>query len=271
MLPLALPIHKGEEGRKPGKYKSGIRSLRAIMQRGILLTPLALSLMLAACGGDEPAATSEGATVAASDGEYAQQVVKTEEGGYRMGNPDAPVQLVEYGSLVCVHCRDFEQEAFDEIKVMVDSGKLNFEYRNFLLGAIDTAPTVLTRCVGPERYFAFTDAWYDDWDQNMNALTGSVQDNAFVQSLKGLTPQEATAKVAEKGGVIDFFTARGMSADEAKACFADEKAYAEIEALRNHGVKDGVEGTPTFLLNGEKIEFTGWPALKAQLAEAGAS
>ena len=68
-----------------------------------------------------------------------------------MGNPDAPVKLVEYGSLTCPHCADFAAagDASRWSRNYVRSGRVSFEYRNFVLNGIDVAATLLARCAAP--------------------------------------------------------------------------------------------------------------------------
>ena len=70
-----------------------------------------LALFLASCGGE-----GEGNMVAAGDtspvaaipapngGDWTKTVTETPAGGYVMGNPEAPVKVVEYASLTCNHC-----------------------------------------------------------------------------------------------------------------------------------------------------------------------
>ena len=63
-----------------------------------------------------------------------------------MGNPDAPLKLVEYASPTCVHCRDFSRSSADELKRdFVDSGRVSVEFRPFMLNAIDVWPPVMVR------------------------------------------------------------------------------------------------------------------------------
>ena len=65
-----------------------------------------------------------------------------------MGNPKAKVKLVEYGSLTCPHCRHFAETGMVPLKAYVKSGKVSFEYRNYILNGIDVAATLVARCGG---------------------------------------------------------------------------------------------------------------------------
>ena len=46
---------------------------------------------------------------APNNGDWSEMVSETPEGGFVMGNPNAPVKLVEYGSMTCPHCAEFQE------------------------------------------------------------------------------------------------------------------------------------------------------------------
>lgn len=243
------------------------------MKRAKWIMALALPLALAACGGSEGAEKTDTALekVAAPAGKaWSSTVTMTDEGGFRMGNPDAPLKLVEYGSLVCSHCRDFKKESFAEITEMVDSGRLSFEFRTFLLGPHDIAPTVIARCAGgTDRFFPLMAAWYDDWDANMAKIMEVTKDKAKLDALNAMAPDKAGAELGRMGGVVDFYAARGVSADQANSCMANKPEIEKLNAISTLGQKEGVTGTPSFFLNGKKVDFSGWVPLKNQLRDAG--
>src|SRR5687767_11435749 len=72
------------------------------------------------------------AAAAPKNGDWSTMVTKTPEGGFVMGNPNAKVKLVEYGSLTCDHCAAFEEQGG---KALVDDyvkkGLVSWEFRNF--------------------------------------------------------------------------------------------------------------------------------------------
>jgi len=77
-----------------------------------------------------------------------------------MGNPAAPVQLVEFGSRTCPHCAAF---AATGIKPLIDkyvrTGKVSYEFHDFPVhGAIDLAPILLGHCVPASQFFPLIDA-----------------------------------------------------------------------------------------------------------------
>ena len=112
---------------------------------------LASALTLSACGNESGGATTSAEplpTVDAPEGtQWRDTVAKTEENGYVIGNPDAPIKLVEYAALTCGACAAFEQEAYGEIlEKYVSDGRVSFEIRNFLISPYGIPLGLITRC-----------------------------------------------------------------------------------------------------------------------------
>ena len=109
-----------------------------------------------------PAAAPVSATAPAGQ-DWTQVVAATPEGGFRMGNPDAKVKLVEFASLTCPHCREFHEAALSTIKSKyVASGNVSYEFRNFVLNGPDFAASLLARCQGPQPFFGLLNAFFTD-------------------------------------------------------------------------------------------------------------
>src|ERR687892_1780859 len=115
-------------------------------QIGIGAMALAASLALAGCGGGDQANNAATANTAApltqipapNNGDWTQVVSQTPEGGYRMGNPDAPVKLVEYASITCHVCQQFAEAGTERLEnVYVSSGQVSWEYRPFMIFPTD--------------------------------------------------------------------------------------------------------------------------------------
>ena len=76
-------------------------------------------------------------------------VVRTPEGGYLMGNPKANVKLIEFGSMTCPHCAEFEEQRGEQlIDTYVKSGRVSYEFRNFVRDPFDLAASLIARCGG---------------------------------------------------------------------------------------------------------------------------
>ena len=151
--------------------RSALRHLALAM----VAAPLALGL--AACGksGDGAGATGGDAIakIAPPAGKAWSDVVsKTPDGGYLMGNPAAPIKIVEFGSLTCSHCAEFAEKSFADLRDnFVASGRVSFEMRNFVRDGIDVVAAQLTRCGTPESYFALTEQAF----ANQAAMIEQVQ------------------------------------------------------------------------------------------------
>src|SRR5689334_16077273 len=99
--------------------------------------------------------------------DWTQVIQATPEGGYRMGNPDAPVKLVEYASISCPHCAEFTAEGATPLRERyVKSGQVSWEYRPVMLFPTDPGVFLLLRCQGAQPFFRLADQLYAtqrDW------------------------------------------------------------------------------------------------------------
>ncbi|MGC4251702.1 MAG: thioredoxin domain-containing protein [Sphingobium sp.] len=234
---------------------------------------IALSLTLAACGKSEEGAKPSGepiAAVAAPAGTtWAETVNETPDGYFVMGNPNAKLKLVEFASFTCSHCRDFSAEASEEIRNIVNSGKMSYELRTFVRDPIDISTALLAGCGGKEVFYPLAEQFF----ANQNAMFEKAQalGDAQYQQLTSAPPQQRFERLAQAVGLIDFAKQRGISEDQAKQCLANtanaEKLAKGVQAA-NEQYK--IEGTPSFLINGVLVEnVAAWPALQPKLKEAG--
>ncbi len=232
---------------------------------------LAIStITLSACGSDEGEISSAEPlpmVEAPAGTEWRNVVAKTEENGYVIGNPEAPIKLVEYAALTCGACAAFENEAYAEIaQEYVDSGRVSFEIRNYSLNPYDLVLGILTRCGPTESYPALTEQIFKNQANILNNIDQSKMQAAFANA-----QTEGYAKAAKAMGVIEFFKERGISEDQANACLTDQAKIQELVELTEKGSKEyKVEGTPTFYLNDVKVDYSGWASLKGKLQDAGA-
>ena len=245
------------------------------MKKITYLAPLALAMSLTACGGAaETEGTSSGEAVtdvAAPAGQQWSEVVsQTDAGGYVMGNPDAPIKLVEYMSITCSHCATFGEQAFDSIRDdYVNSGRVSFEVRNFVRDPLDLTAAILSRCGGEGPFFALTKQALNNQTAMFEKAQGMGE--ATYNDILKSDPNVRFVKLAEQLDLTSFFQQRGVSADQAKACLSDEAAAEKLMSDTQAAVKDfNISGTPTFLLNGKVVEGTNWPMVETKLKEAGA-
>ena len=231
-------------------------------------------LMLAAC---EDTAAVDGvangepipAIAAPAGTQWADTVTVTPEGGFQIGNPDAPIKLVEYASHTCGACAGFAATGKPVLKdKYVATGVVSFELRNLVRDPIDLSIATLVRCGAKENMQPLSDqAW-----ASLEGIFGTVQANQSLYEAAGNQPVgQRFVTIAQAAGLIDFFAARGLSADQSRACLADT---AKVQAIADASTKQSEElkitGTPTFFLNGKKLDVTQWPQLEPLLRNAGA-
>jgi len=241
----------------------------------IVVAATSFTLILSGCG---ESASSEDqvsgepiAPIAAAEGQkWSDTISQSDDGGYVMGNPEAPIKLVEFMSLTCGHCRDFGLQAFESIRDdYVASGRVSFEIRNYVRDPLDLTSALLTRCAGDSAFFALTEQSLNNMD-NMFAQAQTIDEQKYRAILAG-PPEKRFVDLAGASGLIAFFQQRGISADQAKACLSDSKG---IDALGDYTQKANddhdIRGTPTFLINGSKLDINTWAGVETRLQEMGA-
>jgi protein-disulfide isomerase len=206
--------------------------------------------------------------ISAPQGDWTQVVSETAEGGYRMGNPNAPVKLVEYASLTCPHCREFEEEGGPIVRdKYVKSGQVSWEFRPIMLFASDPGATALLYCQGAVPFFRLKEELYADqqnWAMKLQGLSEPQQ-----KQLEAMPAQQRAAEMVRAAGLDEFFRQRGMPEAKIQACLADPANLKKIADTTERSTKEGVTGTPTFFINGKIQEgVAGWKALEPGLRAA---
>jgi protein-disulfide isomerase len=242
----------------------------------IALTALCLALTSCNKADESGAALAKpaqpvAATAAPVGKDWVSTVGLTPDGGYVMGNPGAPVKLIEYGALSCPHCAHFAKDSHDELRAMIATGKLSYELRTFLIHPqIDLPASLLAPCNGPATFFPIADQLFarqDDWmgPDKFKLLTPEVQ-----KGWAGLSPNQLAADVAGRLGLISFVGVRGVSAEKAKACLADKAGVDRLQKIMNSANDQyHITGTPTFILNGQTVaDVNDWAALKPRVKAA---
>ena len=146
-----------------------------------------------------------------------------------LGDPKAPVTIVEYVSMTCPHCARVHRTAFQTLKSKyIDTGRVYFVLREFPLDPLATAAIMLARCVPADKYFAAVSVMFE------------LQDSwAFVDD-----PTTPLLKILQPFGFTE---------DSVKTCLGDKKILDGINAVRDRGEKVfGIKGTPTFFFNGQR-------------------
>lgn len=234
-----------------------------------LLAGFAAAAALAGASALPAAQASKAAPAAARD--WSRTVTVTPEGGYRMGNPNAPVKLIEYGSLTCGHCAKFAEEGVPQlVSRYVKPGRVSFEFRNYVRDPGDMAAALLSRCAAPSRYFAVTDRYYATQKQWFGKLQGMTE--AQAAAIEKLPEQQRVARVAALGGLDAIaVNSGGVAPARARQCLTGQAAVQRLVAMRKVAIeKHKLQGTPTFIVNGRTAEGAyDWATLEPLLRPPG--
>jgi protein-disulfide isomerase len=160
-------------------------------------------------------------------------------GDMSLGNPDAPVRVVEYLSLTCPHCAHFNVETFPAFKAKyIDTGRVYYTVRELLTAPAQVAAAgfLMARCGDGSKYF-------------------TIIDQVFRSQ-----PRWQAGQI--KPVFLEIAKANGFTEDQFEACLTDEKAQDAMEARLNYASEtDHVTGTPTFFINGALLPNDHVPTL----------
>jgi protein-disulfide isomerase len=189
---------------------------------------------------------------AVAQGAPAEEAAPTEAAAVQvpdmtMGAPDAPIEVIEYGSFTCPHCADFHADQFQQLKAdWIDTGRVRFTFREVYFDRFGLWASMIARCGGEMRFFGIHDMLYEgqaEW-------IGDQQPQTIADNLKriGLTA--------------------GLDQATLDACLADEaQAEALVAWFQGNAEADGITATPTFLIDGEPYSNMPWTEFEAVLEE----
>ncbi|EJF75277.1 DsbA family protein [Bartonella alsatica] len=146
------------------------------------------------------------------------------------GEANAPVTIVEYASLTCIHCAYFYNDILPQIrKKYIKTGKVKLIFRDFAFDPRATAGFMLARCAPEDRYFPLIEVLFQKQQE-------------WVWGQDALTP-------LKKLGLMAGFTEESFN-----ACLKNQSILDEVNASFERGKELGVTATPTFFINGNKYE-----------------
>ncbi|MGG7646208.1 DsbA family protein [Rhodovulum sp. YNF3179] len=179
--------------------------------------------------GGQPATTPIPAANAQSSGDVDTSGIAE----MTVGDPEAPVEVIEYASFTCPHCATFHETVFPQIEEnYVDTGKVHFVYREVYFDRYGLWAGMVARCGGADRYFGIVDMIYErqrEWTQGEDAAQ-------VVQNLRKI------GKVA------------GLDDSQLDACLSDAgKAEALYALYQKNAEMHDINSTPSFVIDGEKF------------------
>jgi protein-disulfide isomerase len=175
----------------------------------------------------------------------AQDAAAPEPTDFSLGDPNAPVKIVEYASFTCPHCATFHEQVFKDLKRdYIDTGKVQFTLREVYFDRYGLWAAMVARCGGEMRYFGITDVLFSTQQE----WAASNDPTTVVNNLKTIA------------------VAAGMDGAAVDACMQDgAMAEALIARFETNMAADGVEGTPTIFINGTKHSNMSYADMKAIL------
>lgn len=164
------------------------------------------------------------------------------------GNPDSPVELIEYASFTCGHCRNFHADQYQKLRAdYIDTGKIRFVYREVFFDRPGLWASMIARCGGQMRYFGMVEMLFE----NQRDWIGDGEPAGIAQRLRDLGKTAA------------------LDEETLDACMEDAgKAQALVDWFTENAERDQINATPTLILNGTKHSNMSYPALSKLLDEA---
>ncbi len=168
-----------------------------------------------------------------------------------LGDGNAKITVIEYASVGCPICARWQEEVYPAFKAKyVDTGKVRYVFREMLVGdgsevTVASAGFLLARCAGKDKYFAINDAVF------------ARQRDVFI------APRDTLLEIAQSAG---------MSEAQFTKCVSDEEQIKALNKRVESNARDnGVNATPTFEINGRKMEpgYHSLADLDAAIAAAG--
>lgn len=196
---------------------------------------------------------------------WTASIAITPSGSHVLGNPAAPVKVVEYVSYTCPHCAHFQQQSDTAMRIgYVGSGKVSVEVRHFIRDPIDLTVAMLANCGNPKNFFYNHNAFLlsqERWIQRTQSATEAQK----LRWTTGPTPGRLRA-IASDFGLYSVLEQRGLTRTTQDRCLADEPMMRRIVGQMSEGQGLGVDGTPSFLLNGVLLAGThDWQSLELQI------
>lgn len=186
-------------------------------------------------------------------------------GSHVLGNPAAKVRLTEFISYTCPHCAHFHKEADAALKLgYVLPGKVSVEIRHLVRDPVDLSAALLTNCGDSKRFFGNHNAFLQSQDRWIETL-GKASDGQKARWTSGGIAARMKA-IANDFGFYRMMEQRGYRRADLDRCLGDEAMARRLTAQTQEAVKDGVEGTPSFMIDGTLLAGThDWQSLSAQL------
>jgi protein-disulfide isomerase len=191
--------------------------------------PIAVAVALSGCGGGAmgPAPPIDKATYVPPQAEL---MAPGPLGERVLGKPNAPVTVIEYVSLTCPHCANFQKHLFPRVKKeFIDTGRVRYIVREFPIGHTSGTAAIINRCAPEDKYFFLL--------------------NQFLTRQPEWVSQEVRLDA-----IYSVAKSSGMSRETFDKCLSNQTIIDGLTEVKQRGRQFGVIGTPTFFINGRKAQ-----------------
>ncbi|MGR3837633.1 MAG: DsbA family protein [Cognatishimia sp.] len=162
-----------------------------------------------------------------------------------LGDPNAPITMIEYASYTCPHCGSFHQNTYPQLKAdYIDTGKVKFIFREVYFDRFGLWASMVARCGGQDRFFGITDLMFKtqgDWTRAGDAPV-------IVEELRKI------GRLA------------GLNNETLESCLQNEdQAKALVAWYQENAARDDINSTPSFIINGRKYANMGYAEMQEVL------
>ncbi len=151
------------------------------------------------------------------------------------GDPEAPVEVIEYASFTCPHCASAHETLIPELKKnYIDTGKIRFVYREVYFDKYGMWASMVARCGGQDKFFGIVDMIY------------KAQGDILAPARQG--NEAGAADELRKIGRL-----AGLGNEELDACLSDSgKLRALLTWFQQNAEEHGIDSTPSFVIDGQR-------------------
>jgi len=164
-----------------------------------------------------------------------------------LGDVNAPIEIIEYASMTCPHCANFHSDVYPQLKAnYIETGKVKFVFREVYFDKYGMWASMIARCAGPDRFFGVIDQMFE----KQKTWSRAGNDLAIVTEL---------SKIGKLAGLGD---------DQINACLQDADNLRNLVGWYKANMEEHkINGTPSFVIDGEMVSNRSYDELSALLDE----
>ncbi len=161
--------------------------------------------------------------------ESSQKISEVNQGNLPpLGQENAPIKVIEFGDYLCPFCGRTALELYPQLENLINQGKLVLYYRDFIVHSQAAAIANAARCANEQGKF---------WEYNKELFK------------KFMNNEETKTKQSW----LDLAKSLNLDIGKFEKCVDENRYLSDVQNDTQEGYKLGVEGTPTFFINGERV------------------